>query len=70
MKLSPVTSSIIASVGHDQTLGIIQINFLDGRSKRYIGVPASVIENILNADSPGNYYVQHIRSAGFTEVNA
>jgi hypothetical protein len=61
--IHPVTvaSSAIAQVAYDQRKRILQIAFRDGVLCQYTGVPPQTYEELLQADSKGGYFNQHIR---------
>jgi hypothetical protein len=60
--LLPVESSLIAKAGYDaasQTLAIQFVNSSD--TYTYQGVPQSVYDGFLAADSKGSFYVKNIK---------
>lgn len=59
MQRLPVTSSVLASVGHAR--GVLEVEFHSGAVYRYVGVPEHVYVHLLNADSQGAYFNDHIR---------
>lgn len=59
MQRIPVTSSVLASVGHAH--GMLEVEFRSGAVYRYFGVPEYVYIHLLNADSQGAYFNENIR---------
>jgi hypothetical protein len=57
--LIPVESTAIRAVGYDGYT--LTVEFHTGRIYDHPGVPYSVYEALINANSPGTYYNQHIR---------
>jgi len=56
----PVNSSSIRAVDYDGNNLFVQFHTSD-TIYRHPGVPYSVFEALINADSPGTYYDRHIR---------
>lgn len=61
MMMQDVVSSELQSVGFDEAASILQVKFQNGRVYRYQGVPQSVFENLLRADSKGRFFNAQIR---------
>lgn len=62
--LVPVTSSNIAAIGYDPTLGTLSIKFKsNGQVYSYLAVPPEVHDALTKAESIGRYFAQHIRGA-------
>lgn len=61
--LTPVLSSHITGVGHDGTALIVE--FVDGATVSYPGVPASVVGDIAKAPSPGQALRALVKSQGY-----
>lgn len=53
MKMIPVVSSNLASVGYAQDTMVV--SFLNGTAYEYFSVPKSVYEGLLSASSKGQY---------------
>ena len=62
MKITPVESSTLASVGYDESGELLQLEFRSRALYHYFGVPAAVHEALLAATSKGRYFNQAIRS--------
>lgn len=54
-QLMPVESSMIQAVGYDPQTGILEVVFTSGRTYCYEGVPPEVHQELLAADSKGQY---------------
>jgi len=61
MNRQPVTSSNIASIGYDADSQTLEIEFLNGGVYQYFDVPQYVYEELMNADSHGQYLAQNIK---------
>ena len=61
MHRTPVTSSVIASLGYDPDAKILEVEFRTGRIYQYFPVPPSVHQALLNAESRGRYFNEQIR---------
>lgn len=61
MKITPVESSTLASVGYDESSGLLQLEFRTRALYRYFAVPAAVHEALLAATSKGRHFNQAIR---------
>jgi KTSC domain len=66
VKMIPVTSSNVESVGHDGAALFVQFKDKDGkpgRTYRYPGVSTTHHTALVAAKSPGGYFAKHIRGA-------
>ena len=61
MQRQRVSSSNIASIGYDQNLSILEVEFLSGDIYQYVGVPNSIFQGIMSASSHGSYLNQNIK---------
>jgi len=61
MRRRAVDSSVIASVGYDDAVALLDVEFVSGEVYRYFAVPRSVHEGLLAAPSKGRFFQQHIR---------
>jgi hypothetical protein len=61
MKITPVESSTLATVGYDESDELLQLEFRNWVVYRYFAVPAAVHETLLAATSKGSYFNQAIR---------
>ena len=58
---APVQSRALAAVGYSKRLRALEIEFKRGGTYRYFGVPASVHQELLAADSKARFYNTHVR---------
>lgn len=65
MEMHNVSSKTIQAVGYDANSQILQIKFRGGGLYRYFGVPVSVFDSFINAESLGRYYNKFIRGTRF-----
>lgn len=61
MKITPVESSSLTSVGYDESSDLLQLEFVSRAVYCYFAVPAAVHEALLAATSKGRYFNQAIR---------
>lgn len=61
MKITPVESSTLATVGYNEGGELLQLEFRSRVVYRYFAVPAAVHETLLAATSKGSYFNQAIR---------
>lgn len=54
-EMHPVSSSNVAAVGYDSESQTVYIQFLDGSTYAYKGVPEHEYENLRTAPSVGSY---------------
>jgi hypothetical protein len=54
------SNSIVAVVYHDSA-GLLGVQFVDGTAYVFSGVPESVVDGLVNADSAGRYFNEHIK---------
>lgn len=61
MRRLGVESSAIRSVGYDDALALLEIEFTSGDVYRYHAVAPSVHRALMDAESKGRFFVSHIR---------
>lgn len=61
METIQVQSQAIKSIAWDQRLGVLSIEFASGIYK-YYGVPQTVVDEFLLAESKGKYFNKNIRN--------
>jgi len=61
MRVSTVESTTFATVGYDENLKRLQLEFCSRAVYLYFGVPAAVVEALLDAPSKGRYFNGVIR---------
>ena len=65
MKRIPVESSNLVSVAYDVDEKILEIEFHTGGIYQYKGVPKSVYEGLMSAESKGKYFHKNIKNSGY-----
>lgn len=61
MDRKPVKSSNIVSIGFNSATNEMEIEFANGAIHRYAAVTADAHHALINADSIGKHFHQHIR---------
>lgn len=61
IRMIPVKSSHIVSVGYDEETGQLHVNFIQGAHYIYDHVPKSVYEGLKAARSVGKFFSQNIK---------
>ena len=67
MRRTRVDSTAIESVGYDPDTAVLEVEFTSGELYRYFAVPRSVHRELLEAESPGHYFGEHVRDVYPTE---
>ena len=62
MKRKLVESSNLRSVGYDEFLLVLEIEFNSNAVYRYYGVPSEVHDELINAESVGKYFNANVKS--------
>ena len=62
MTRKSVESSNLRSVGYDEFLLVLEIEFKSGAVYRYYGVPSEVHDELVNAESVGKYFNANVKS--------
>jgi hypothetical protein len=65
MKRQSVESSNLASIGYDAENEILEVEFNHGGIYQYFDVPEKVYDELMNADSHGQYFDRNIKKAGY-----
>jgi hypothetical protein len=65
MHRQSVTSSNISSIGYDQSLQTLEVEFNDGSIYQYFNVPNYLYSGLMNASSHGTYFNANIKNAGY-----
>jgi hypothetical protein len=60
MRLKPVDSDMLEYVGYDGKQKILEVVFNSGERYQYFDVPASVYDELMSAESIGQYMHRHI----------
>lgn len=62
MRRSRVVSRAIVSVGYDAATNVLEVEFADdGGVYQYFAVPASVAAAMLQAESIGRFFGEHVK---------
>jgi hypothetical protein len=61
MNRTTVESSTMRSVGYDPQSRMMEIEFTSGHVYQYSDVPPEVYQGLVDAESQGRYFRQHIR---------
>lgn len=61
MKMEPVNSSNVQTVGHDDDSSTLQVEFKNGAMYQYFDVPEAVFIALREADSVGGYLAANIK---------
>lgn len=64
IEMKPVLSSHILAVGHDADKNEMVVEFVDGATVAYPGVPANIADRIATASSPGAALHALVKSKG------
>jgi len=62
MERLPVTSSNIVSIGYDENISTLEIEFKSG-TYQYYDVPCYIFDELMNADSKGSYLHRNIKGS-------
>lgn len=57
----PISSSMLAAVEYDTDSETLEVTFNNGRTYAYENVPQQEYEGLVNAPSPGRYYLNAIK---------
>ncbi|HFH4172261.1 TPA: KTSC domain-containing protein [Pseudomonas aeruginosa] len=69
MERVSVSSSNIASVGHDQSSQTLEVEFLNGSIYEYYDVPEHVYQELISASTVGGYFAQRVKNVyGFSRI--
>ncbi len=63
MERDAVKSSYVESVGYDPETHTLEVRYLDGGLCRYLQVPPMVFDELMAADSKGEYVTQYIKGS-------
>ncbi len=63
MDRQPVQSSSLASVGYDSDTSILEVEFRNGTTYQYHGVPQETWDWFISSTSMGQFFVARIRDA-------
>lgn len=63
MDMQSVSSSNIAAVGYDEAEKKLHVQFHNGSTYAYEGVPADVHSELVGAESVGKYFNAHVKDS-------
>ena len=64
-----VSASNVASVGHDESSQLLEVEFLNGSIYEYYDVPVHVYEELIASSSVGGYLARRIKGVySFSQV--
>ena len=66
--MTEVTSSNIQSIGYDDEVKSLYVTFKGGKTYEYENVPASVYDELSEAESVGKYFNQFIKNNYVTRI--
>ena len=58
-----VESSMIRSIGYEESSGTLEVEFTSGSIYQYFDVPESGYKRLINAASKGRYFNQNIKES-------
>src|SRR2546426_10063168 len=61
IKREPISSSALATAGYSKRRHILEIEFVNGATYRYLNVPPSVYRDLMSAGSKARYYDSNIK---------
>lgn len=61
MQTVPIVSNSLAQIAYDAGCGLLEITFRSRHTYQYLGVPAAIVQQLLEAPSKGQYFNLAIR---------
>jgi hypothetical protein len=65
VRIEPVKSSNISSIGYDAISSTLEVEFVSGAVYQCYKVPKSVYEGLMSAKSHGSYLAHYVKDAGY-----
>jgi hypothetical protein len=66
-----VQSSVMTYVKYDEDARELDITFTSGKTYRYLDVPLEIYDELLDAESKGEFFNENIKNAfAYTEVTS
>jgi len=65
MKRQNLNSSNIISIGYDENLSVLEVEFKQGWVYQYENVPASVYNGLMQASSHGEFFDAYVKKGGY-----
>ena len=62
MRRRAVNSSVIQTLGYDAESRVLEVEFHTGRVYQYFDIPLAVYDDLMAADSLGEFYNRQIRN--------
>lgn len=59
--MRPLKSSALTAAGYDQAEQQLRVQFKGGSACTYYGVPKSVFDGLVGAESAGRYLAKHVK---------
>lgn len=56
---------MLASVGYDKAVAVLEVAFVGGGVYQYFEVPSGVYAGLMSASSHGTYFDAHVKQAGY-----
>ena len=70
LERQPVKSRILRSVGYDENIKILEIEFQSGLVYQYAAVPPKVYRELIRSDEIGKYFTDKVRNRFRTKQSA
>lgn len=61
IRLTPIESSMISHVGHDESREVLRVRFVKGSEFDYEGVPKEAFDALMKAKSVGKHFHRFIK---------
>jgi len=68
MDREQVSSSLLESVGYDPDDQILEVELQDGKIYQYRDVPEQTYQRLMEANSHGRYFNNHVRGHSYTRL--
>lgn len=68
MERDEVSSSLVRSVGYDPTRELLEVELQDGKIYQYRDVPEETYQGLMDADSHGRYFNNHVRGHSYNRL--
>jgi hypothetical protein len=68
MDREPVSSSLVSSVGYDPDERLLEVELTDGKVYQYTDVPEATYTGLMEADSHGRYFNNHVRGLNYRRI--
>jgi hypothetical protein len=60
--LVKLQSQLIEVVEYNEQRRMLRLSLVDGSKRIFSEVPKTIVENLISSRSPGNFYIDHIRT--------